>query len=88
MNVIHENVLVEIPEIEKERGGILLPEGEAKKDYSGKVIRFGEAIPESVRYQLSHKPLVKYKEYYDGSEVTIEGKKYLVMNYKDILIIL
>ena len=86
MNVIHENVLVEVPSPIKERNGIMLPE-EEKPERKGTVIRHGEAVPSAVQLMLGKKPTVSYKEYYDGSEITIEGKRYIVMNYKDILII-
>lgn len=88
MNVIHENVLVEIPEVAKEKNGVILPEEEQVVERQGVVVRYGEGVPDSVKTQLNSKPTVKYKEYYDGSELTIEGKSYIVMNYKDILIIL
>lgn len=88
MNVIHENVLVEIPETIKEKGGVLLPESDIVQERKGIVIRYGEAVPDEVKNRLNSKPTVNYKEFYDGSEITIEGKNYIVMNYKDILIIL
>lgn len=88
MNVIHENILVEIPETIKEKGGVILPESDIVAERVGKVVRYGEAVPEEVKQYLSSKPNIKYKEYYDGGEITIEGVKYIVMNYKDILIIL
>jgi co-chaperonin GroES (HSP10) len=88
MNVIHENVLVEIPEVVKEVRGVLLPESDIVVEREGIVIRFGEAVPLDVKNRLSSKPTVKYKEYFDGAEITIDKKSYIVMNYKDILIIL
>jgi len=88
MNVIHENVLVEIPEIAKEKGGVLLPESDIVPERKGVVVRYGEAVPAEVKNKLNSKPTVEYKEYYDGAEITIEGKNYIVMSYQDILIIL
>ena len=88
MNVIHENVLVEIPKIETEKNGVLLPEEDQVVKRLGIVHRYGEGVPESVALKLNTKPMVEYKEYYDGAEITIKGTTYIVMNYKDILIIL
>lgn len=91
MNVIHENVLVEVMEQEtgpKTKNGIIMPDEEVVPRRLGKVIRHGESVPEIVQMMLNSKPTVEYKEYFDGAEITIEGVKYIVMNYKDILIIL
>lgn len=88
MNVIHENVLVEIPEVEKEKNGILLPESDIIPKRKGVVVRYGEAVPDEVKNKLNSKPTVEYKEYYDGAELVINDKKFIVMSYKDILIIL
>lgn len=88
MNVIHENVLVEIPEPITEVDGIIIPEEERVVERRGVVVRFGEAVPDSVKTILKNNPTVEYKEYYDGAEVTIEGKNYIVMSYESLLIIL
>jgi len=88
MNVIHENVLVEIPKVKTEKNGVFIPEEEQVVERQGVVVRYGEGVPDDVKSKLNIKPTVKYKEYYDGAEVTIEGIDYLVMSYKDILIIL
>lgn len=88
MNVIHENVLVEIPEPITEVDGIIIPEEERVVERRGVVVRFGEAVPDSVKTILKNNPTVEYKEYYDGAEVTVEGKNYIVMSYESLLIIL
>lgn len=87
MKVIHENVLVKIPEILKEQNGVLLPDSDITPKREGYVLNYGEAVPEKVKELLDSRPKVEYKEFYDGSEITIEGVNYIVMNYKDILII-
>lgn len=87
MNVIHENVLVEMPEIEKMKNGVALPDTEIQSQRSGKVIRYGEALPEEVKTLLNSKPKVEFKEYYDGGKIERNGKTYFIMNYKDLLII-
>jgi co-chaperonin GroES (HSP10) len=88
MKVVHKNVLVEIPDVEKERNGVLLPEEEQVVTRQGVVVRFGEAVPDGVKALLESNPTVKYKEYYEGEEITIDKKNYIVMTYESILIIL
>lgn len=87
MKVIHENILVALP-ADENQGGVYIPEEDRESKRVGKVVEFGEAVPESVQEILKSEPTIEHKEYYDGSEITIRGNKYLVMNYKDILIIL
>lgn len=91
MNVIHENVLVLVDVQEtgpKTENGIIMPDEQVEVVRQGSVIRHGEAVPDDVQLKLASKPTVQYKEFYDGSEIIIEGVTYIVMNYKDILIIL
>jgi co-chaperonin GroES (HSP10) len=88
MNVIHENVMVQLPKKVDTVNGVYMPEEETVNKFEGTVIRFGESVPEAVQMQLASKPKVKYKEYYDGKDITIDGIDYIVMNFKDILIIL
>ena len=87
MNVIHENILVEVPDDSKP-GGIFIPEEEKVEVFVGTVIRYGEAVPKLVQKQLDTSVKIEYKKFYDGAELTIGKKKYIVMSYKDILIIL
>lgn len=87
MNVVHENILVELVEPVKKKNGVILPEEDIVKERSGKVVRYGEGVPKALGDIFNRSPEVKYKEYYDGEEITLKGVKYAVMNYKDILII-
>lgn len=88
MNVIHENILVKVEKTKAKVNGVFIPEEEQVVERQGVVVRYGEGIPSEVSYRLAQKPKIEYKEYYDGAEVTIEEEDYIVMNYKDILIIL
>jgi len=88
MNVIFENVMVQLTKKEETVNGVYMPQEETVDKFEGTVVRFGESVPEEVKHILSSKPRVKYKEYYDGKEITLEGVTYIVMNFKDILIIL
>ena len=87
MNVIHKNVLVEIPEVITKKGGVFLPESDIVSERQGKVIRIGDSVPKEVQEQLRSNPNIEYREFYTGGKVTVEGKEYLVINYEDILII-
>ena len=87
MNVIHENILVKLGEVITEKVGVKIPDG-ITVGRKGTVVRFGEAIPEEVKVKLTSKPTIEYKEFFDGQKLTIEKEEYIVMNYKDILLIL
>ena len=86
MNVVYKNVLVELPT--EDQAGIFVPLEEQKAGRLGRVVRYGESVPDDLKTIFNNKPNVEFKEYYDGSEITIEGKKYIVMTYDSILIIL
>ena len=87
MNVIYKNVLVTTPEKAKP-GGVYVPEEEQEVVNRGKVIGYGSEVPQEVQDLLMKHPEVEYKEYYDGSEVTVDGITFRVMNYESILLIL
>lgn len=87
MQVIHKNVLVEMPDKEKS-GGMFIPEEDKDRVNRGTVVGYGSEVPQEVQDLLNSRPEIEYKEYYDGAEITIDKKKYLVMTYDSILIIL
>jgi co-chaperonin GroES (HSP10) len=87
MKVIHKNVLVAIPDKEKP-GGVYIPEEEQDKVNRGEVVHIGSEVPQDVQELLKAEPQIEYKEYYDGAEITIDKKKYIVMTYDSILLIL
>lgn len=78
---INQNVLIELDEKKEHKSiaGILLPEAEDKKAI-GKVI----AISNIEKPEIGVGDMVLYKEY-SGSKVEIENKKYLLIQYADIL---
>lgn len=88
MNVVHENVLVKVEKAPTEKNGIQLPESDIVKERKGVVVRFGEAVPSGVQTLLGAKPTVIYKEYFDGEAITEGEESFIVMNFKDILMIL
>ena len=82
-------VLVEPSEAEdKSAGGILLPESAQEKPAEGKVIAVGpgELLDDGERAEMSvsEGDIVIYKKY-GGTDVTIDGKDYVVVDEDSIL---
>ncbi|MCR4291772.1 MAG: co-chaperone GroES [Candidatus Kuenenia sp.] len=73
---------------EKTKGGIVLPETAKEKPIKGKIIAVGEGklLENGKRADLLVKvgDLVLYGKY-AGTEVTVDGKEYLIMRESDIL---
>ncbi len=87
--VIYENILVHIPELKKAPGGIIMPDEEKDDKLEGIIVDCGAAVPEELRDLFAKKNVsIRYKKFYDGEEFDLEDGKYIVMNYKDILLIL
>lgn len=77
-----ENVLIQVEKAEqKTEAGIFLPET-AKEDRSqfGKVVAIGES--DKIKIKSGDKVVFRL---YGGEEITVQGEKYLLTNYKDIL---
>ncbi len=86
MNVILENVLVKLPK--EEVKAFYVPEEEEKeKERVGEVVKMGESVPTEVKSILGISPKVKFKQYFDGEAIELGEESYIVMNYKDILLI-
>ncbi len=80
-----ENVLIQIEKAEqKTEAGIFLPET-AKEDRSqfGRVMAIGES--EKIRVKTGEKVIFRL---YGGEEITVQGEKYLLTSYKDILAVI
>lgn len=80
---IGQRVLVErIEEATTTASGIIIPDNAKEKPLSGKVL----AISKEVKSEgtISKKDKVLFAKY-SGTEVTLEGKEYLVLNVDDIL---
>ncbi|GJQ50079.1 Cpn10 chaperonin GroES, small subunit of GroESL [Candidatus Kuenenia stuttgartiensis] len=73
---------------EKTKGGIVLPETAKEKPIKGKIIAVGEGklLENGKRADLLVKvgDVVLYGKY-AGTEVTVDGKEYLIMRESDIL---
>ncbi len=79
---INQNVLIEVqePAEQKTASGIYLPDTAKEKKAFGKVI----SISNIENPEISVGDTVLYKEY-SGTEVEFEDKKYLLIQYSDIL---
>jgi chaperonin GroES len=79
---INQNVLIEIDETKelKTTSGIYLPDTSTEKKSFGKVI----AVSNIENSEISVGETVLYKEY-SGTKVEFENKKYLLIQYADIL---
>jgi chaperonin GroES len=77
-------VLIEpFPAEEKTASGIIIPDSAKEKPQKGKVVKVGEAKKdEPVIVKVGD--VVLYGKY-SGSELTINGNDYLLMNQSDIL---
>ena len=86
---LDDRVVIEPMEAEeKTQGGIVLPDTAKEKPMKGKVIAVGEGkmLESGKRAELLVKKgdKVLYGKY-AGTEVTVDGKEYLVMRESDIL---
>ncbi len=79
---INQNVLIEVqePAEQKTASGIYLPDTAKEKKAFGKVI----SISNIENPEITVGDTVLYKEY-SGTEVEFEDKKYLLIQYSDIL---
>jgi len=80
---LNENVLLDVTEEEKEQktsSGIIIPDSAKEKKKMAKVV----AISEIENSAVQAGDTVLYKEF-SGTETEIDGKKYLLIPYADIL---
>jgi len=72
----------------KTAGGILLPDSAKEKPKQGKILALGDgkALDNGTRatFQVKVNDRVLFTSY-SGSEVTVDGKEYLIMTEDDIL---
>ena len=86
---LNDKIVVERVEADdKTAGGIILPDTAKEKPKQGKVLAVGEgkALENGKRaaFQVKVNDRVLFTSY-SGSEVTVDGKEYLVMTEDDIL---
>ena len=78
-------VLVErIEEEAKTASGIIIPDNAKEKPLEGKVIAISKEVEEDETLPIKEGDTVVFAKY-SGTEITIEGKEYLVLNTDDIL---
>jgi chaperonin GroES len=84
---IGERVLIEATEAEtKTAGGIIIPDNAQEKPQQGVVIAVGDGTAE-VKLTLKAGDKVLYGKY-SGTEITFEGKKYMIMKESDVLAVI
>ncbi len=86
---LNDKIVVERVEADdKSAGGIILPDTAKEKPKQGKVLAVGDgkALENGKRaaFQVKVNDRVLFTSY-SGSEVTVDGKEYLVMTEDDIL---
>ena len=78
-----DRVVIEAaPAEEKTASGLYIPDTAKEKPQKGKVIAIGDGLPEKP-VQVKVGDTVLYGKY-AGTEVTIDGKEYLIMRNSDI----
>ena len=81
-----DRVLIEPKEAEtKTASGIFIPDTAREKPQQGKVIAVGPGIKDE-KMEVKVGDLVLYGKY-SGTEITVEGKDYLIMKQSDIFAI-
>ncbi|MBL8865375.1 MAG: co-chaperone GroES [Gemmataceae bacterium] len=88
---LNEKIVVQRMEAEdKTAGGIILPDNAKEKPKQGKILSLGEGKMlengQRAPFQVKVGDKVLFTSY-AGSEVTVDGKEYLVMSEDDILAI-
>lgn len=71
---------------EKTAGGLFIPDTAKEKPLAGKVIAVGPGTAE-ITMEVKVGDKVLYGKY-AGTEITVEGKEYLIMKQNDILAII
>jgi chaperonin GroES len=84
-----DRVLVQpIEEQEVRKGGIIIPDTAKEKPQEGKVVAIGSGKTDDsgkkIPFEVKKGDKVLYSKY-GGTEITIDGDKYLIMREEDIL---
>ncbi|WP_457561243.1 co-chaperone GroES [Caminibacter sp.] len=78
-------VLVERMEEEaKTASGIIIPDNAKEKPLEGKVVAISKEVEEDENLPIKEGDIVVFAKY-AGTDITIDGKEYLVLNTDDIL---
>ena len=92
INPLSDRVIVEALEAaEKSAGGIYIPDNAKEKPQKGKVIAAGPGkISDAgtlMKMEVKAGDTILYGKY-SGTEVTVDGKEYLIMRESDILAVI
>jgi len=83
-----QRVLVKIKEEEaKTASGIIIPDNAKEKPLQAEVIAVSKELQSDEDFEVSEGDTVVFAKY-SGSEITIDGEEFLVLNSDDILGIL
>ncbi len=78
-------VLVQrVEEEAKTASGIIIPDNAKEKPLEGKIIAISKEVDEDENLPLKEGSKVVFAKY-SGTDITIDGKEYLVLNTDDIL---
>lgn len=77
------DIVIVSPIKEEEIGGLIIPQNAQEQGQKGTVMNVGPGT-EDVRMQVKLEDRILYVRY-AGSEVSIEGEKYIIMRQEDIL---
>ena len=78
-------VLIErIEEEAKTASGIIIPDNAKEKPLEGKVIAISKDVEEDENLPINVGDIVVFAKY-SGTEISLDGKEYLVLNTDDIL---
>jgi len=72
-------VVVEVDDVATTKTGLYIPANVQDKPLEGKVVAVGTKLKEDVKVG----DIIAYGKY-SGTEIELEGKKYLIMNVDDI----
>ncbi len=89
MKPLGDRVVVQpVEEAEVRKGGIIIPDTAKEKPQEGKVIALGTGKTDDegkkIPFEVKKGDKVLYSKY-GGTEITIDGEKYLIMREDDIL---
>ncbi|MBL8028567.1 MAG: co-chaperone GroES [Fibrobacteres bacterium] len=83
-----DRIVVEALEAEaKTAGGIIIPDNAKEKPQQGKVVAVGSGKVEDgkkIEMELKVGDVILYGKY-SGTEITVDGKEYLIMRENDVL---
>jgi len=78
-------ILVErLEEEAKTASGIIIPDNAKEKPLEGKVIAISKEVEEDENLPINEGDIVVFAKY-SGTEITVDGKEYLVLNTDDVL---